>query len=74
MIGKVTTTKVTKRTVKLELDADDIRNLLTQVGTTVPYEAKVQVRIPSGGDYSGMNLGIGDACPITITWTETDEE
>ncbi len=58
----------------MELDDADLRNLLLEVGTCVPDNATIRVYIPAGGDYSGMNLGIGDACPITITWTETDDE
>ena len=38
--------------------------------------ASITIRIPSGGDYSGMTLELMDCGGLTVTWTEemTDED
>ena len=42
--------------------------------SVIPKDAKIVCRIPSGGDYSSMELGIDNDAPIIITWTETRSE
>lgn len=67
-ITKVTT----KRSYSITLTGCDIISLLRNVmDSSQPMpstSATVTFRVPSGGDYSGMNIGVDVDCPITIAW------
>lgn len=58
--------KDVKTTYTLKLTGKDILSLLKETGNIEQDTGSVEVTIPSGGDYSGMNLDIDDTCPITI--------
>jgi len=63
-----------KKTVKREerhtvtLDGEDILAMLRQRGHHVHPEAKVVVRVPGGGDWSNMDLVIGEDAVIGVSW------
>lgn len=65
--------KRSKRTVtttehRLEFTADDLRRALD-----LPSKASLHVRVPGGGDWSSMNLGVDEATPLVATWDDTSE-
>lgn len=72
-----TRTKKRKTVVEVthlvELDREDLLR-----AARVPKDswktAKVFVRVPSGGDYSGEILDVDGACPATVLWTRTTEK
>jgi len=61
-----TTTIVRKH---ITLRRSDILELLQRVGWKVPSGADITVRVPGGGDWSGMDLDL-DEHNINIDWTE----
>ena len=60
--------------ISVPLSGADIIKLLRGEGPTfpdVPDNATVQFAVPSGGDYSGMDLPIDEHEPVTVKWTTT---
>ena len=68
---------ITKRTVQTDYEVtisrEELLRLLANEDVPdpvhVPSNASVTIAIPTGGDYSGMDLDLADA-PISIRWTE----
>lgn len=66
--------KITKKTTKLvtyRIEGSDIVELLD-----LPEEAndvQVTIRIPSGGDYSGMSIDVDQDAPIFVTFSLESE-
>jgi hypothetical protein len=55
----------------VELTVDDVREfLLSRPGLPLGPETTIEVyvRVPSGGDHSGMNLDIDKDCPVVVRW------
>lgn len=67
-------TVVTERTI--ELNRNDIRDLLVQTGVIAPLDTSdhfdVRITVPTGADWSGMNLDL-DFCPAIVTITRRTE-
>ena len=53
----------------LTLRRSDILELLQRAGIEVPSHADFTVLVPSGGDWSGMDLDL-DEHNINVDWTE----
>lgn len=72
MESKVIKSKTT-RTVEVKITEADIIELLKSKGyisidNTISYDISIQV--PSGGNYSGCDLSLGDVGGITVTMNE----
>ena len=61
---------VTRTRHQVTLDADDIIRALYAKGIQCHPEAKVTVRVPGGGDWSGLDITIGEDTDLTVTWEE----
>lgn len=64
----------TVKTVMLELSLRDIIEYCHMKGLDVSPDAKVYFAVPSGGDYSGLNVDIDKQHPIRVRWVEKTEE
>lgn len=71
---KLTTT--TKREYTATFMSQDIIDLLMGRTNRFPYilssGASVTIRVPSGGDYSGMSLDLNDVGGLMVSWTDTE--
>lgn len=74
MINLTTKQEVTtKREYRIEVTGKDLIELIAQ-GTThkkIPLNARVEVMVPGGGDWSSCELDINDH-PIIIQWEEVE--
>jgi hypothetical protein len=71
---KVSTKK--EKTQTLELGRAEILNLLWGQGHSIPANAEIFITVPSGGDWSGMDVDIdGDtsAVKVQVRWVEKTE-
>lgn len=65
----VKTTTFTSTTTTQEISAKDLRSALN-----VPDNARLFVTVPSGGDYSSMELDIDELDEgLQVSWTETKQ-
>lgn len=62
---------VTMQSNRIELTDDDVRALIRKAGHTIHPEARVQVEVPGGGDWSGLRLDIGSDANIIVSWEES---
>lgn len=60
--------------MRREITGRRIIELLRANGTPMPYNARVYVRVPRGGDYSGMELDIDKEIPITVSTKPYDRK
>lgn len=71
-------TKKGKITHTVTLSGEDIIELLHQNGTDYApgSDATVEFKVPSGGDYSGMDVDFLKEERVTVRWTKAtgDEE
>lgn len=66
---KIIKTTHTRQVYTMQISAHAIRQ-----NFNLPPDAEVSVTVPSGADWSGMELTIGDDVPhVTATW-ETNKE
>jgi len=69
--------KVTTHTVKtksLGLTKADLLRALDNSGITIPPTASVFIRVPSGGDWSGMDLELNEQRTVNVQWVESSTE
>lgn len=59
---------VTKSTSTITLSRDDIIVMLIDRGIDVAHHARVEFRVPIGGDWSGTNVEVDTENPIIVTW------
>lgn len=71
---KVKTVTTVDRTLRIELTRDDILRLLRADGYKIPNDADVEFRVPGGGDWSNMDVGIDEENPVSIRWKEKTVE
>lgn len=71
----LSTHTVTTRRLTIELSREDLLEFLETKGLKPPQlvNASVYFQVPSGGDWSGMDIDIDKDHPVTVTWTETEE-
>lgn len=69
-MAKSVTTTTTVREEHV-VTRDDIIMLLRRKGVWVPDNADVIVPVPTGGDYSGMDLDIDRDTVVRVRFTET---
>jgi hypothetical protein len=70
MKSTMTVKKTQKTTQTFRLSGDDILELLVEAGEIDAAQASsVRFAVPSGGDYSGMELEIDDNAPVLV-WVE----
>lgn len=62
--GRVTVKTVT--TTTYEITADEIRKW-----QRLPKDARVEVKVPGGGDWSNTDLSLDD-CPVVVSYTVTE--
>lgn len=58
---------------KIHLGRKEIINLLRLSGVVVSDRAGVCFTVPSGGDWSGMEVDISEEHPITVSWLGESE-
>jgi len=63
---------VTTRTHSLELTAEDIITLFRKAGCDIPRGAKVEFKVPGGGDWSNTLIEVDNNSPVIVTWETTD--
>ena len=69
MIKKVTPIdKKVSKLVKISITKEDIIKMLNDKGEQIPDNAEVVFQVPSGGDYSGMDLNVDIENPVKITF------
>lgn len=66
---KIITTETTSTKKHITLRRSDILELLQLAGIEVPNHADFTILVPSGGDWSGMDLDL-DENNIHVDWTE----
>lgn len=72
--------KTTKSSHSLELDGDELLMVLQGRGgdivpdITYARNFSLQVKVPSGGDYSGMSLTVDGDLDFVATWEEEPQE
>ena len=71
---KVKTFSTTTHKLHMQLDKETILKLLCVSDYPIPETATVTVSVPGGGDWSGMDLDIGDDAMLDIRWTEITTE
>lgn len=62
---RVETETVRKCTVRL--NASRIREAFN-----LPIDAEVTFRVPGGADWSGLDVGVDDENPVTVSWEERE--
>jgi len=66
--------KVTTVTSSLKLTGNDILDYVRKgSAVNIPAHAKISVRVPTGGDWSGTDLDLHSDTTVDILW-ETVEE
>lgn len=64
---KTTTKTVTTKYHTATISAEDIKKAFG-----LPDDCELCVEVPSGGDYSGVELEIGYDTELTVKWEETE--
>lgn len=39
----------------------------------IPENASIWIKVPNGGDYSGMTLDISNDCPVFVKWKTSED-
>lgn len=65
----VTEKKVTTHTTTI--DRIKLTKMFADLGYPIPFDARITMQVPSGGDYSGMTLDIDDM-PLHIEYTTVE--
>lgn len=62
-----------EKTVTHKFSRVDLIDLLNVVGYDVPQNAEVFVEVPTGGDWSGMDLDVGTDAPLIVRYVTIEE-
>lgn len=75
MIMKQTTNQTVTIDSQIELTGKDIVEILSSKGflPKLTKDYRVYINVPTGGDYSGMELEIDEMTPLIITYTEANK-
>lgn len=60
----------TTERVSLEISGKQLIDLLRYYNTDIPVNATVQFRVPSGGDWSGMDVDVDKDSPVRVVYEQ----